>query len=130
MTENTFTTIVVAQTLLLKSVSVAVASWQAGQNRSVTITNTTNNVSNTYGPFTVNGSVTVLNLNAVLSAGTYKVEIIGGPVGTIPVDLGNPTYYSNLSDYMSITYYSKLLNNYSCDNLYTIIIICICIQYV
>ena len=76
VTENTFTTIVVAQTLLLKSVSVAVASWQAGLNRSVTITNTTNNISNTYGPFTVNGSVTVLNLNAVLSAGTYKVEII------------------------------------------------------
>ncbi|MEY3417869.1 MAG: hypothetical protein RL060_1981, partial [Bacteroidota bacterium] len=101
-----FTTIVVAQTILLKSVSAVVAGWEAPASRSVKITNTVTASSTTYGPFNIGGSATALNLNAVLTAGTYKVEIIGGGVGTIAVNVGSPTYYSNLSAYMSITGYS------------------------
>ncbi|MCP4522164.1 MAG: hypothetical protein GY827_10810, partial [Cytophagales bacterium] len=107
---GSYTNITVLQTVLLESVKATVPSWASGaQNRSIEIRNLITGDSDTYGPFNVKANSGVVNVNAILTPGNYRIFIRGGGVQTDPVWNGDATLYS-VPDYVDITGYSKAQN--------------------
>ncbi len=110
ISDGSYTDFTVLQTVWLASVKATVPAWVFDGNRSIEIENLTTGISKIYGPFNIKVN-SVADINAILTAGNYRIFIRGGGVQTAPDWSGNGAALYSVKDYVNITGYSAVNNH-------------------